>query len=177
MLAVAFTAPSSSWQNNNLMHRPSPISTAIISSSDWGTLDFMDVEKSLAGRLSDYDMFAILQCINAQYDVIKKLKLTGCVNLTGQGLSPLRGSVVLEQIDFSLLKRYQKPDPYFSKSKMNHSLSKDAVILDSIVSTSGCSLKHILGKKTIQTHHYANLQIDTTKVLIIVVLTVQTVIS
>jgi len=75
ILAVAFIAPSTSWQNNdnNLMHRgASSISTAIVSSLQWGTLDFEDIEKSLAKRLSDYDVFAILQCINAQYDVIKK---------------------------------------------------------------------------------------------------------
>ena len=51
MLAVAFTAPSSSWQNehNYTMHRQSSsTSKAIISSSDWDTLDFMDIEKSLA---------------------------------------------------------------------------------------------------------------------------------
>jgi len=147
LLAVAFTAPSTSWQNNdnNLMHRgASSISTAIVSSSEWGTLDFEDIEKSLAKRLSDDDMFAILVCINAQ-DVLKKLKLTGYINITGQGLSPLRRSVVLEQIDLSLIKQYEDPDDYDS-SEIYHSMSKAAVlpILDNIISSIGCSLKHIL---------------------------------
>ena len=145
MLAAAFTAPSTSWQNNDSMRRPSSISTAIVSSSEWDTLDFMDIEKSLANRLSDDDMYAVLQCINAQ-DVLKKLKLTGCTNITGSGLIPLRRSVVLEQIDLSLLKQYEDLESDGS-SEMHHSLSKDIVlpILDSIISstTTGCSLKHI----------------------------------
>ena len=66
LLAVA-SAPSSSWENKNnySMHRLSSISTAIVSSSEWDTLDFMDIEKSLANRLSDDDVYAILQCISA----------------------------------------------------------------------------------------------------------------
>lgn len=89
-------------------------------------------------------MFAILYCVNAQ-DVLKKLKLTGCVKITGRGLSPLRESVVLEQID---LKKYE--DPWNSNGRLKemflYLLSKEVIlqILDSIISTSGCSLKHIL---------------------------------
>ena len=33
------------------------------------------------------------------------MKLAGCVNITGDGLGILRGSVVLEQIDLSILGR------------------------------------------------------------------------
>lgn len=124
MLAAAFTAPSTSWQNNDSMHRPSPISTAIVSAQQWNTLDFVDIEKKLANRLSDDDLSAMLQCINAQ-DVLKKLKLTGCININGQGLSPLRGSVVLEQIDLCLLKKYEDPT---SARRLQDSLSKDIVL-------------------------------------------------
>ena len=142
LFAVAFIAPSSSWQNknNDLMHRPSSISTAIVSAQQWDTLDFEDIEKSLEIRLSDDDMYAVLQCINAR-NVLKKLKLTGCTNITGRGLIPLRESVALEQIDLSLLKQYDKPDD----SETHNSMNKDIVlpILDSI-SSIGCSLKHIL---------------------------------
>jgi len=146
ILAVAFTAPSSSWQNNDLMHRPSSISTAIVSAQQWDTLDFEDIEKTLANRLSDNDVYAVLQCINAQ-NTLKKLKLTGCINITGRGLIPLRGSVVLEQIDLSLLKQYENPDGYIDgSSEIHHLLSKDIVlpILNSIVSVMGSSLKYIL---------------------------------
>ena len=85
ILAVALAAPSSSWQNknNNSMHsQSSSTSKAIVATQQWDTLDFEDIEKSLAKRLSDNDLYAVLQCINAQ-DMLKKLKLTGCVNITG----------------------------------------------------------------------------------------------
>ena len=54
ILAVAFSA-SSSWQNDNLMHRQSPISKAIVSAQQWDILDFEDVEKELANKLTDDD--------------------------------------------------------------------------------------------------------------------------
>jgi len=138
ILALAFTS-SSLWQNDNLMHQSSPITTAIVSASQWDILDFQDVEKELANKLTDDDINAILKCINAR-DVLKRIKLCGCVNITGIGLNPLRGSVVLEQIDLSLVGKYQIPYPP-PKSK----ISEEAVvpILESIVSSVGCSLKCI----------------------------------
>ena len=142
MLAVAFTAPSTSWQNKNIkLHQSSSTSKAIVAAQQWDTLDFMDIKKSLANKLSDDDMYAVLQCINAE-NVLKKLKLAGCINVTGRGLSSLRESVVLEQIDLCLLSRkYEDPE-----SVIHHSMNKVIVlpILDSIISSIGCSLKHIL---------------------------------
>ena len=103
ILAVALSAPSSSWRNND-MHRLSPISTAIVSASQWDILDFEDVEKELANKLTD--VHALLKSINAR-DVLKRLKLCGCVNITGKGLNPLQGSVVLEQIDIGLVRKHE----------------------------------------------------------------------
>jgi len=80
ILAVAFTS-SSLWQNDNLMHRLSPISTAIILAQQWDILDFEDIEKELANKLTDNDISAVLKSINAQ-DVLKRLKLCGCINIT-----------------------------------------------------------------------------------------------
>ena len=121
------------------MHRPSPTSTAIISASQWDILDFDDINKELVNKLTDDDICAVLKCINPQV-VLKRLKLCGCVNITGYGLNPLRGSTVLEQIDLSLVGRYDNPHPA-PKSK----ISEEAVvpILDSIISADGCSLKYI----------------------------------
>ena len=50
-------------------------STAIISAHQWDILDFEDVGKGLANKLSDNDLCSILQCINAQdvYDVNENL--------------------------------------------------------------------------------------------------------
>jgi len=43
-------------------------------------LDFGDIEKSLAARLSDDHITTILNCINAQNN-LKTLKLAGCINI------------------------------------------------------------------------------------------------
>ena len=143
------SAPSSSWQSDdNLMnHQPSPISTAILSAQQWETLDFEDIEKELANKLSDDDIYAILKCINAQ-DVLKRLSLAGCINISGMGLEPLRGSVVLEQIDLS---RTDIRDPAWNSNSYHlnpriSALSEEIVVnlLDSIVNKDGCSLKYIL---------------------------------
>ena len=136
ILAVAFTS-SSLWKK--LMHRLSPISKGIVSASQWDILDFEDVEKDLANKLTDNDIYAILKCINA-HDVLKRLKLCGCINITGIGLNPLRGSAVLEQVDLSLVGKHEKP-----KINPEPMISGEAVvpILESIISTDGCSLKYI----------------------------------
>jgi len=91
IFAAAITAPSSSWKNDNLMHRLSDRSRAIISPLQWDTLDFADIESNLAKKLTDNDIHAILQCISAQ-DVLKRLKITGCVNIVGHGLKPISRS-------------------------------------------------------------------------------------
>ena len=81
ILALAFTS-SSLLQNNDLMHRLQPISTAIVSASQWDILDFEDVEGELANKLTDDDISAVLKSINA-HDVLKRLKLCGCTTITG----------------------------------------------------------------------------------------------
>jgi len=111
LLAVAFNAPSSSSWNDYDLHRQSSISKAIVSAQQWDVLDFEDIEKDLAQQLTDDDVYATLTCINAR-DVLKRLKLCGCTNIKGIGLNPLRGSTVLvEQIDISLVGRYDNPYP------------------------------------------------------------------
>ena len=105
LFAASMTAPSSSWQCVNWQQEPSATSKVIVSSlkNDDGkiSLDFEDVEKSLAKKLTDADIGAVLTCINAK-DTLRILKLAGCINITGSGLEPLRGSTILELIDLSL---------------------------------------------------------------------------
>ncbi|KAL7523282.1 hypothetical protein ACHAXR_000106, partial [Thalassiosira sp. AJA248-18] len=102
LLASAMTAPSCSWSNLT-NQKPSVTSKVILSCVDqWEVLNFEDIEKSLASRLTDDDIHGVLACIDAG-DHLKTLKLAGCVNIAGRGLEPLRGSVVLEQIDLSLV--------------------------------------------------------------------------
>ena len=143
MFAVAMTAPSSSWAtfDGTQQQQPSAMSEAILScpSQKSDALDFEDIEGDLAAKLSDDDIAAILACTDAVSN-LKRLKLTGCVNISGHGLRPLWGSVVLEQIDLGLNKQHAssiiEPEP---------SLSEDAVvpILDSIVDADQNVLKHL----------------------------------
>jgi len=105
------------------------ISTAIISATNWNTLDFDDIEKSLAAKLSDDDIDKILRCIDAVNN-LQILKLAGCINITGGGLNVLRSSTVIQQVDLSLVGKHEVPllDP-------EPILSEDIVIpiLDSII--------------------------------------------
>jgi hypothetical protein len=70
----------------------------------WDTLDFGEIEKDLAARLTDDDIKAVLWCIDAG-NRVKKLSLAHCVNITGAGLEPLRGSTIIEQ--FIIINLYQ----------------------------------------------------------------------
>ena len=140
LFATAMSATSPSWQNYNLVYQPSATTKAIVSSTQWETLDFEGVEKDLAAKLADADIFAVLQCTNAK-DMLRKLKLAGCVNITGGGLMPLTGSIVLEQIDLSLVDKHAEYQHIYPLPK----IMEDVVlpIFDSIIAVDGCVLKHI----------------------------------
>jgi len=116
-------------------------SNAIISSTNnWNVLDFGDIEKRLAAKLSDVDIDKVLRSIDAANN-LKILKLAGCVNISGSGLNMLLSSVAIEQIDMSLVGKHEvpliEPEP---------KLSQDLVvvpILDSILNNRGSILKQL----------------------------------
>ena len=115
-------------------------SKAIISATNWNVLDFGDIEKSLAAKLSDDDVDKILGSIDAVNN-LHILKLAGCVNITGSGFDLLRSSTVLEQIDMSLVGKHESP-----MIEPEPLLSEDVVIpiLDDIISRGrGSSLKQL----------------------------------
>ncbi|KAL9184203.1 hypothetical protein ACHAXT_002289 [Thalassiosira profunda] len=141
LLAVALTAPSASWRDRNWTRGPLSMASAELLASPlnaWEELNFGDVEKSLASRLSDDDLGAVLACIGA-IDRLKMLRLSGCVNVTGAGLEPLRNSTVLEDVDISLVGLHESP-----KIIPDPMLSEDVVlpILQSILDSR--SLKFIM---------------------------------
>eukprot|EP00984_Skeletonema_dohrnii_P035860 scaffold36150_cov172-Skeletonema_dohrnii-CCMP3373.AAC.3 len=113
--------------------------SASIVGSHWDTLDFGDIEEELAIKLKDDDIEKVLLCIDA-VNRVKRLKLTNCVNITGVGLEPLRGSAIINQIDLSLNGEHQRPS-----ISPEPSISCDRVlpILDSIIEREGCSLMHL----------------------------------
>ena len=119
--------------------RPSTqASNAIISSIDWSVLDFGDIEKGLAAKLSDNDIEKVLESIGAVNN-LQILKLAGCVNITGSGLDMLRSSIAIQQIDMSLVGKHEAP-----LIEPEPSLSEDIVIpiVDGIISR-GSSLKQL----------------------------------
>ena len=63
---------------------------------------------SLASRLTDEDLGAMLNCIYAKGQ-LKRLNLTYCFQIVGHGLEPLRGSTVLEKVDLGLVRQYELP--------------------------------------------------------------------
>lgn len=140
MFALAVTPPKSPYDTIMARGRLSKKVSPSIAGSDWDTLDFGEIEKELAAKLSDNDMSAILVHIDAARKV-KRLMLTNCTSITGAGLRPILFSNVIEQIDLSLAGLHQKPelDP-------EPPISCELVlpILDSIISGAGASsLKHL----------------------------------
>ena len=79
--------------------------------NNWRTLDFGEIEKSLAEKLTDADVRSILLCIDSVRKV-RKLRMTNCINITGFGLEPLRGSRIMEHIDLSLVPDHTSPSLY-----------------------------------------------------------------
>ncbi len=101
-------------------------------------LDFGKIKEEYVVQLSDDGIKTILLCVDAVTHV-KRLKLANCINITGVGLEPLRGSTIIEQIDLSLA------GDGFTGCLHEPPISCNAVlpILDSIISQDGCSLKHL----------------------------------
>lgn len=84
----------------------------------WEVLDFSVFERSVARKLTDEDVRTILTFIN----------------ITGRGLEPLWGTVVLKHIDLGLVGQHEspviKPEPMLSESEV-------IPILDSIIGADG----------------------------------------
>ncbi|KAL7447822.1 hypothetical protein ACHAWC_000131, partial [Mediolabrus comicus] len=123
-------------ENNN----PRNENYSSVAGSDWDTLDFGDIEKDLATRLSDEDISSVLQLIDA-VNKLKRLRLTNCTKITGSGLEPLRGSTIIEQIDLSLAADGENP-----RFDIDPPISCETVlpILDSIITAdTPCAIKHL----------------------------------
>ena len=75
---------------------------------EWKILDFSDLDKDLAAKLTDDDLYNVLKWIDAT-ERLKILKLTGCVNIIGHGLRILNGAINLRTIDLSLVGRRESP--------------------------------------------------------------------
>lgn len=111
-------------------------------------LDFGEIDEEFASKLTDDDLADILLSIDA-VNTLKMLKLIGCVDISGVGLEPLRGSSVLQQIDLSTSDQASSmatnEDFFAPNYPWCFALSEDAIvpILDSIISKHDKSLKHV----------------------------------
>eukprot|EP00984_Skeletonema_dohrnii_P021423 scaffold10700_cov90-Skeletonema_dohrnii-CCMP3373.AAC.2 len=124
--------------DRNSAASPNERSAAIVG-NEWSILDFGEIEKDLAAKLTDDDIEKVLLCIDA-VNKVKRLKLANCVNITGAGLEPLRGSIVIEQIGLSLVAHHKSPSIYPAPPiSCNHVIP----VLDSIIEREGCALRHL----------------------------------
>jgi len=99
----------------------------------WEILDFIDIPTSLASRLTDEDLSAILICIDAKSN-LKRLNLTHCFSIVGHGLKSLRGSLVLEKLNLGLVRQMEVPQLFIDAQ-----LSEEVVydILNGILEVEG----------------------------------------
>ena len=110
------------------------------------SLDFEQVEKELAGRLTDDHLELMLRASDAATG-LQILKLAGCTNITGSGLRPLRGSRVLRQVDFTLRRNHEaaKKEEEEEEVVEEARLSKEEVLpfLQSILDGGGTELRDV----------------------------------
>eukprot|EP00984_Skeletonema_dohrnii_P010728 scaffold4209_cov121-Skeletonema_dohrnii-CCMP3373.AAC.1 len=139
LFAVAITPTPSSPYDIILARCRPRVSRSSIAGSDWHTLDFGDIEKELAAKLTDDDISQVLLHIDAG-NKVKRLRLTNCINISGSGLAPLLGCTSIEQIDLSLVEAHQLPqlDP-----APQLSCGQVFPILESIINQERNSLKHL----------------------------------
>eukprot|EP00984_Skeletonema_dohrnii_P024742 scaffold13868_cov93-Skeletonema_dohrnii-CCMP3373.AAC.1 len=115
-------------------------SSSAVVGNQWDVLDFGEIEKDLAAKISDDDIRGVLLSIDAVNN-LKRLRLSNCINISGAGLEPLRGSTIIQQIDLSLVGDHENerldPEPLISCTDV-------LPILDSIIERGeDCSLKHL----------------------------------
>ena len=132
LFAIAVTTPPSDRNSSTSEEwMPNTTSSAIISATSreqWQVLDFGDIEKSLASKLTDEHVRSILRCVDAPNN-LKTLKLAGCVTITGSCLDVMRNTT-LENVDLSLVGMHESP-----RLDSEPQLSENIVIpiLDSIM--------------------------------------------
>ena len=109
------------------------------SQESWDTIDFKDVQDTYERSLTDNDIRWILLCVDG-VNKIKSLKLHTSIGITGSGLQPLMGSIVLEWIDLSLVGDHENPT-----ITPEPPISADIVVpvLNGIIEREDNSLSHI----------------------------------
>ena len=114
-------------------------------------IDLLDIDKRLRMRLTDSNIAGMLVCIDAVNN-LEEIRLPHCLNVRGDGLEPLRGSVVLKLVDLSIVSK--------EVDRLTPKLSMDAVlpILDSILANNQNSIHHIHLPKVWHDNHTERLR-------------------
>lgn len=144
MLAVALAAPTLSWVRYQFQLPPTVYQHhcqlySALSIENLSSLDFSDIEITLASKLRNIDMHAILICINASKH-LKRLRISGCLSVSGVGLGPLIGSGIIEQLDLGISDMHERPCLSYPSSRKVPSLIS---LLKSIFASENCSLKQL----------------------------------
>ena len=139
--------PVGSYLRKHLLrkHLTDQIREYYCNGDSWNVLDFVDLPMSLATRLSDDDVGAILVCIDAKHK-LEHLTLTHCTNVIGHGLEPLRSSTRLQALNLGLVRKIEKP---FWEGERDEFVFDDAKlsegpvcgIIDGILGEEGNALK------------------------------------
>ena len=72
----------------------------------WRVIDFGTVPTANAARLCDKGLYSLLDRVRAR-DATERISLRGCTSLTGRGLEPIRGSMMLRSIDLRLAREHE----------------------------------------------------------------------
>lgn len=143
LFAIAITSQQASIgssEASDITWQPTSTSNAIITGAygERNTLDFGEIEESLASNITDDHVRDVLICLDATNN-LKVLKLIGCINIQGRGLDVLRGSLVLECIES------HKPQLINDDNLPQSNLSPNIIIslLESIVESPGNKLQYM----------------------------------
>jgi hypothetical protein len=101
------------------------VSKVIVGAERIKRIDFGDRGDDVTSKLTDKDVYHILNCVDAVNN-LERLFLTHCYKVKGHGLEPLSGSTRLQQIDLSLLSRFEAPTS--PDDNVEDSLSTEAIV-------------------------------------------------
>ena len=106
------------------------------------SLDFEQVERELASRLTDDHLEAMLRASDAATG-LQVLKLAGCTNITGSGLRPLRGSRILRQVDLTMRGNHEAPQKKEEEEETRLSKEEALSFLQSLLDGGGTALRDV----------------------------------
>lgn len=120
----------------------------------WAIVDFIDLEFSLASRLDDDMMCAILMCLGSR-DRVRCLRMTNCYGVTGECIESLCGSMEIREIDMTTCTNMgyhaNYNSPYHEESLYREPQCETKVVFETVMTAvgkildvGGCPLERVL---------------------------------